>query len=743
MDLGLLSPMSLVPPDAPGSAVPRLIEKAFLDAGLGARLLPRTRVPIIKLCENPPAQLLSDLRTEREKWDSGVGVEDAGASEEPRAEEASPSPSKTMAMPRDVSLSQGETQTLSAYYASAKRLLRKLGGHDLTASNHRNFTGEDCDLLVALSRAFLSGLRDETLRKRLDASPALQLGHVADAQNLRSLLGIYTCVEGEAIMMHWECSPVKERTDELERAVAGAFKSWKILQGKIVPGLHSIHHTKELQVSLERLKKFPSVQLVVLEQGQNESATQYSDRAARLLSELIPRSPDSGSGVGPEVLARYIYGIRNSDVRSGVADLSRILGDNFSLHVAARRHKALQLAHDLEKAQAAGFYPDAARDAVTHYVSLLRDPIQRVVSTDGSQEWGIPITDVSTQILATIRSLRPWDTYSDKFEIPKTGVGVQCDINFSAHLALQNTLLLRCYSHTDPRVRPLILFVKHWAKVRSINTPYRGTLSSYGYVLMALHFLVNVAKPFVCPNLQKLAPPPPLGLSPAQLEETVHCKGRDIRFWRDEREILQLARENRLNQNRQSVGELLRGFFEYYAHGGALSTLPGRGFDWGREVLSLRTAEGILSKQTKGWTGAKTTTIVQDLPAEPGLPTEAPKNGPLSPAAGAVPELPSQPPQKSREVREVRHRYLLAIEDPFELDHNVARTVTHNGVVSIRDEFRRAWRIIQSAGAGREDEDLLCPVDTAGKADEGEAFVSLLADIHGTIPLDVQARCRG
>ena len=67
MDLGLLSPMSCTQPDASGSPIPRLLEKAFLDAGWGARLLTRTRVPIIKLCEYPPAQLLDDLRKERER----------------------------------------------------------------------------------------------------------------------------------------------------------------------------------------------------------------------------------------------------------------------------------------------------------------------------------------------------------------------------------------------------------------------------------------------------------------------------------------------------------------------------------------------------------------------------------------------------------------------------------------------------------------------------------------------------
>jgi terminal uridylyltransferase len=34
----------------------------------------------------------------------------------------------------------------------------------------------------------------------------------------------------------------------------------------------------------------------------------------------------------------------------------------------------------------------------------------------------------------------------------------------------------------------------------------------------------------------------------------------------------------------------------------------------------------------------------------------------------------------------------------------VARTVTHRGIVAIRDEFRRAWKILQAVGTGQEPE---------------------------------------
>lgn len=259
-----------------------------------------------------------------------------------------------------------------------------------------------------------------------------------------------------------------------------------------------------------------------------------------------------------------------------------------------------------------------------------------------------------TNILHKYRPPKP----ENHLDFPKTGVGIQCDINFSNPLALHNTLLLKCYSLCDPRVRPMILFVKAWAKRRKINSPYHGTLSSYGYVLMVLHYLVNIVNPSIAPNLQttrKAAQDKSPG-------NNAIIDGYGVRFWRSENEIKDLARLGMLTRNStDSVGSLLRGFFHYYAQQGFYS--PSGGFCWAKDVLSLRTERGILTKQEKDWTGARTVVI------EPTIPGGA--------------------------SREIRHRYLLAIEDPFEIDHNIARTVVHNGIVAIRDEFRRAHHIIQ------------------------------------------------
>ncbi|KAF2731787.1 PAP/OAS1 substrate-binding domain-containing protein [Polyplosphaeria fusca] len=261
---------------------------------------------------------------------------------------------------------------------------------------------------------------------------------------------------------------------------------------------------------------------------------------------------------------------------------------------------------------------------------------------------------------------RPWrrEKVLGPLDFPKTGVGVQCDINFGNPLGIHNTRLLRCYSCCDPRVREMVLFIKAWAKRRKINSSYSGTLSSYGWVLMVLHYLCNIASPPVCPNLQlSWRPPKDLQGLEDMFQKTI-IKGYPVRFWDNEQEILALAQAGRITLNRETLGQLLRGFFQYFAGPSPYGPRPPI-FNWATDILSLRTLGGIRFKKEKGWTGAKTT------------------------IAGG---------------KEVRNRYLFAIEDPFELDHNVARTVTHNGIVAIRDEFRRAGRILGAIGRGQQPE---------------------------------------
>lgn len=849
MDLGLLSPLSRLQPDAPGSPIPRLIEKAFLEVGLAARLLSKTRVPIIKVCEKPPKSLYDDLVEEHLKGEKGMSDkgEEEEENDEPEqdvaedAEHQADEPAGGHASAADkkqqkdhaqdqpekqrhdeegeaydhrtdkkgLKFYQSSNQTLNSYYGTAKGYLRSVGGRDLTNSTINNFSPADIQKLNQVCLAFVEGLEDHQLRDRLLRYQSLNLYDLEYRDDRpRTLQGVYTQVEGEQMVMMWESRQITEKGSDKEVRGQMCVNRWKTLQDHPDCGADPLGYDRDLKRAVDQLRMLPSIQLMLLSQQQYESTVQYCARTEQLLVDLVGDDTSDGANDAITLITqRYIDGIKNEAIREAVKEFAESFGYS-DFQAIGKRHISYQLAHDLEMCLGRKLYPKDTEDKVNSYIAFLRGPIVRSLVEPFECDFETPLSPDLIETISQIRSIgdpstmgpnQPRDPYRDRFEFPKSGVGIQCDINFSAHLAMHNTHLLRCYSSCDPRVRPMVLFVKHWAKVRGINSPYRGTLSSYGYVLMVLHYLINVVKPFVCPNLQQLAPPLPPDLTPEQLEDAAFCKGKNVHFWRDDQEIQRLAAMGMINQNRDSIGHLLRGFFEYYAQNGSLSTLPGRGFDWGRDVISLRMQGGILSKQEKGWTGAKT--VLESTPGvpstaapsaqqlqqpqqravplagapgmapppglapPPGFPAQPQMAGPAPPPAPPAPttEQPApdssteqhQQPKPEVELKEVRYRYLFAIEDPFELDHNVARTVTHSGIVAIRDEFRRAWRIIRNAGRLQvqghqgyqgqgqqirggempvsEEENLLEDVLEAGKKKQREEFDELLDGLHGRV----------
>ncbi|TFK36482.1 hypothetical protein BDQ12DRAFT_686474 [Crucibulum laeve] len=213
--------------------------------------------------------------------------------------------------------------------------------------------------------------------------------------------------------------------------------------------------------------------------------------------------------------------------------------------------------------------------------------------------------------------------------------GIACDIGFENRLALENTRLLMCYAMIDPtRVRTMVLFLKVWSKRRKINSPYKGTLSSYGYVLLVIYFLVHVKNPPVLPNLQQMPP-----LRPISKEDT-HVAGFNTWFFDD----IELLRQRWHSENNETVAELLIDFFRYYS----------RDFLYNTGVASIRA--GLLKKDSKGWQN--------DL--------------------------------SGGRYNDARERNRLCIEDPFETDYNVSRCVTKDGLYTIRGEFMRASRILST-----------------------------------------------
>jgi hypothetical protein len=73
--------------------------------------------------------------------------------------------------------------------------------------------------------------------------------------------------------------------------------------------------------------------------------------------------------------------------------------------------------------------------------------------------------------------------------IVKKGEKIEINLSFNHEVVIHNSALLRAYSSISPKVRELVVLVKHWAKKREINDALQGTLSSYSYVLLVVAFL--------------------------------------------------------------------------------------------------------------------------------------------------------------------------------------------------------------------------------------------------------------
>lgn len=151
--------------------------------------------------------------------------------------------------------------------------------------------------------------------------------------------------------------------------------------------------------------------------------------------------------------------------------------------------------------------------------------------------------------------------------------GVEVDLCVGNQLGVRNSKLVAAYCSLDPRVGEVGRLVKQWAKSLELVGSSDGHLNSYAYTLLTLFYLMKRSPP-VIPNLQDLA-------IQLQCDKVIindrrwgHDIAWDCRFW-DEIHLLPRS------QNSESVEQLLRGFFDYYANGA---------FDWRNHAVSVRMA---------------------------------------------------------------------------------------------------------------------------------------------------------
>lgn len=227
---------------------------------------------------------------------------------------------------------------------------------------------------------------------------------------------------------------------------------------------------------------------------------------------------------------------------------------------------------------------DEERDKIT---DEKKEGIVVAVVDDEPLPPGTILTDASEVVEQIGDLLKAGSEYSEVNPLPKArvpivkfyvpAVGLRCDMGVNNNLALRNSRLIRDYSLIDDRLRQLAYFVKYWARRRKINDPYRGTLSSYCYVLMLINFL-QVQKPPVLPCLQSVGR--------KSLDDPKHAiQGFDTYYYED---IGRLAGFGAAN--RSSVPELLIGFLRLYAYE----------FDFHNHIVSVRVG-GYLAKKDKKW----------------------------------------------------------------------------------------------------------------------------------------------
>jgi len=200
--------------------------------------------------------------------------------------------------------------------------------------------------------------------------------------------------------------------------------------------------------------------------------------------------------------------------------------------------------------------------------------------------------------------------FNCRVEIGESESIIECDISMQNPLACINTSLLQSYSTISPKVRILAAILKRWAKRRGINDPSSHTLSSYGYILMLIHFLTShratgagTLAPIygsrgICPILpnlqwmdQRWLQSPP-GTPYAEWQQKPANEHTRMNHPTEEKYVVNTlflritdqnvhkaltSRVEQCNRKAPSVGYLLAEFFRYYAFE----------FDYKKDVVSL------------------------------------------------------------------------------------------------------------------------------------------------------------
>lgn len=404
MDLALESPQSVPDAALPESDIPRVLEKALLDLGYGARLLTRTRVPIIRFCEKPTPELAVRLREERLRWE--------------KERDASPNVKPQNSKPVVTSEQHPKESGTEKKGKGAKG--KRIGAKSSAAHCRGDQLKSEAEGGTVSSSGQATEARNVPTKHPATEDASAQ--EVDEKMDPRTELGEQ---DGNVTTRDRPYSAEKsiKHVDSTSRSAADFVDSE-------TKAAHDLDVRRDIDASRDtHATGMVATGLMRLSIADNaEFPERKLDRAkvnakSQVLQAESPETVNTGKAVG--------------QVAEPQPRLESTLPDE-------------EIVRLYRLAMKEGWFEPIERGIIFAFIKAFENK--------SSQD---QLTAYRSQLLTlpdVLNRYRPPPEHH--LDFPKDGVGVQCDINFSNRLALHNSQMLRCYNLSDPRVRPMVLFVK-------------------------------------------------------------------------------------------------------------------------------------------------------------------------------------------------------------------------------------------------------------------------------------------
>ncbi|KAJ2315447.1 hypothetical protein H4S02_000047 [Coemansia sp. RSA 2611] len=257
------------------------------------------------------------------------------------------------------------------------------------------------------------------------------------------------------------------------------------------------------------------------------------------------------------------------------------------------------------------------------------------------------------------------------------------DVSFNRGLGPAKTKMIGAYMRADPRVRTVLMILKHWGVERAITSS--NALNSFGLTMMGLAFLIEQR---VVPPLQLLATTQVTDDAWAELD-ALHASPQAI-------SALYAAPDASVAQTRKQVPKCLatRAPLPDWACDGVRTYFLNDQQQLAQWRSPNRKSAYELAFELFRHYGARFDSV--GCAVSPRLGSTSIRRSSLERLQAPMPQaVLEQPRQWDRRLR------LLAIEDPFELELNCARLVPAEWVEGLRWEMRRAAAVMAGGSLAR------------------------------------------